>query len=87
MLTSESINGNGHDQSVASFRQAHIESQLEELLTVEEVSAILKVPKSWVYEQTRKRGLEKMPHIKLGRYLRFEEKAVVLYVSKHRKNR
>ena len=87
MLTDESISSNNRNNSIASFRHSEVESQLEELLTIDDVSAILKVPKSWVYEQTRKRGLEKMPHIKLGKYLRFEEKAVISYVSKHRKNR
>lgn len=49
---------------------------LDELLTVEEVASLLKVPKSWVYEHTRKRGTERLPHIKLGKYLRFFESEV-----------
>ena len=48
----------------------------EELLTVEEVAEILKVPKSWVYGRTRRRGAERLPHIKLGKYLRFDEVAI-----------
>ena len=36
------------------------ETGLSELLTVEEVAALLKVPKSWVYEHTRKRGIERL---------------------------
>lgn len=43
-------------------------NSLEKLLTVDEVAALLKVPKSWVYERTR-RGT--IPHLKLGKYLRF----------------
>jgi excisionase family DNA binding protein len=43
------------------------------LLTVEEVADVLQVPKSWVYERTRRRGLEQLPHLKVGKYLRFEE--------------
>ena len=57
---------------------------LEELLTVEEVAMLLKVPKSWVYERTRRRGIERLPHIKLGKYLRFEEKAVKRFLGRKR---
>ena len=39
-----------------------------ELLTIEEAAAFLKVPKSWIYERTRKGTI---PHVKLGKYLRF----------------
>ncbi len=46
------------------------------LLTVEEVAEMFQVPRSWVYERTRKRGLERLPYMKLGKYLRFEEGAV-----------
>ena len=40
-----------------------------ELLTIDEVAALLKVPKSWIYERTRRKAI---PHIKLGKYLRFQ---------------
>lgn len=43
----------------------------EELLTVAEVAAALKVPVSWVYERTRRAGTDRIPHFKLGKYLRF----------------
>lgn len=43
-----------------------------ELLTVEELSAKFKVPTSWIYERTRDRGGEQIPHYKLRKYLRFE---------------
>ena len=33
-----------------------IGNQLQELLTVDEVAALLKVSRSWVYEHTRRRG-------------------------------
>jgi excisionase family DNA binding protein len=43
----------------------------DELLTVSEVAAALKVPVSWVYERTRRSGIDRIPHFKLGKYLRF----------------
>lgn len=56
----------------------------EKLLTVEDVAERLRVPKSWVYERTRRRGPERLPHLKLGKYLRFEEQAVGEFVERLR---
>ena len=58
---------------------------LQELLTVEEVAALLKVSKSWVYEHTRSRGMprsERLPHIKVGKYVRFEIRALRAFIEK-----
>jgi excisionase family DNA binding protein len=52
---------------------------LDELLTVDEVASILKVSRSWVYEHTRARGVprsERLPHIKVGKYVRFNARSV-----------
>jgi excisionase family DNA binding protein len=57
-----------------------------ELLTIGEVSQSLKVPVSWVYERTRRRGSERMPHIKLGKYLRFEIATVRAWLETMREN-
>ena len=48
----------------------------DELLTVSEIAGVLKVPTSWVYERTRRSGTDQIPHIKLGKYLRFRWPAV-----------
>ena len=32
----------------------------------------LSVPVGWIYKRTRKQGPEMIPHIKLGKYLRFD---------------
>ncbi len=46
-----------------------------DLLTPEELADRLKVPKSWVFEQTRQRAMIRNPRpfpcIRLGKYLRF----------------
>jgi excisionase family DNA binding protein len=57
-----------------------------QLLTVSEIAETLKVPVSWVYERTRRRGAEKMPHIKLGKYLRFERELVRNWLEMMREN-
>jgi len=41
------------------------------LLTVSEVARLLKVPKSWVYDHVRPFARPLLPHVKLGKYLRF----------------
>ena len=58
----------------------------DELLTVEELAAWLKVPKSWIYERVRRRDGPKLPHLKLGHYLRFEPEAVRTFLRQHRKS-
>ena len=55
------------------------------LLTAQEVAEILNVPVSWVYEHTRKRGVARLPHLKLGKYLRFEEQAVREFLDRQRR--
>lgn len=59
---------------------------IEELLTIDEIAALLKVPKSWIYERTRKRNSEQLPFIKLGKYLRFEEQGICAYLQRFRKS-
>ena len=54
------------------------------LLTVQEVAELLHVPVSWVYERTRRRGSGQLPHLKLGKYLRFEESEVTDFVRRQR---
>jgi len=58
---------------------------IDELLTVEEIAKLLKVPTSWIYERTRGRGAAQLLHIKLGKYLRFEERAVRDYLRRQRR--
>ena len=45
-----------------------------ELLTPEELADRLKVPLSWVYEQSRQRNI---PTHRLGRYIRFDLREVI----------
>jgi len=56
-------------------------SGVESLLTVKEVAEILRVPVSWVYERTRRRGGERLPHVKVGKYLRFRQSDLAAYVE------
>ena len=51
-----------------------------ELLTLEEIAALLKVSKSWIYERTRKGTI---PHLKLGKYLRFPLADLLVWIAAH----
>jgi excisionase family DNA binding protein len=58
---------------------------LHELLTVDDVAALLKVSRSWVYEHTRARGTPttaRLPHVKVGKYVRFEPQGVRDFLAK-----
>jgi excisionase family DNA binding protein len=49
----------------------------DELITADEVAAMLSVTRAWVYSETR-RGA--MPHVRLGRYVRFRRDALETWV-------
>jgi len=54
---------------------------MDELLTVEDVAQWLKVPKSWVYERTRGRGADRLPVVRLGKYVRFRPEAIQEFLA------
>jgi excisionase family DNA binding protein len=56
------------------------------LLTVSEIAHTLRVSVSWVYERTRRQGRGRLPHIKLGKYLRFEINAVREWLGQLQRN-
>jgi excisionase family DNA binding protein len=60
---------------------------LDELMTVSEIAAFLKVPVSWIYDRTRRRGNERLPHVKLGKYLRFSMPEVNEWLQKQPRER
>ena len=58
---------------------------LNELLTVDEVATLLKVSRSWVYEHSRskqKAQSERLPHMKIGKYVRFDARAVRAFLQR-----
>ena len=71
--------------TVGLHRPGESEGHLDALLTVEDVASLLKVSRNWVYEHTRSRGAprsERLPYIKIGKYLRFEARAVRAFLEK-----
>ena len=64
------------------------DNDLHELLTVEDVAALLKVSPSWVYEHTRSRGTartERLPFIKIGKYKRFDPQSIREFLRRRSK--
>lgn len=57
----------------------------EELITVEELAKRLNVPISWVYQRTRL-GQEAIPHVKMGKYVRFNWHQVVAFLEENTKH-
>ena len=51
---------------------------LDELLTVQEAAALLKVAPSWIYERTR---LRKMPMRKLGGHVRIPKAELLRWID------
>lgn len=76
----------GRDNTlVRSDRQERSDVDLHDLLTADEVAALLKVSRGWVYEHTRSRGMprsERLPHIKIGKYVRFDGRAVRAFLDR-----
>jgi excisionase family DNA binding protein len=48
---------------------------------VKEASALLNVPESWIYQHVRGRAEDKLPHFKLGKYLRFSVQALTRWLE------
>jgi hypothetical protein len=53
----------------------------ENILTPQELAGRLKVPLSWVFEKTRARCRNQIPCLRIGRYVRFDWKAVVAWLG------
>jgi excisionase family DNA binding protein len=47
------------------------QSEMQNWKTVEEMAEILRVKKSWLYQQTMRKGPGTIPRIKVGKHLRF----------------
>jgi hypothetical protein len=67
------------------INKAFIDSQKKILWTPEALAGFLGVPVGWVYKRTRKNGPDKIPHMKLGKYVRFnpESKLFQQWLEKH----
>ena len=73
------------DESLTAAPHIDTARDFLELLTVDDVAALLKVSKSWVYEHTRSRSAprtERLPHVKIGKYVRFDPRLVRAFIDR-----
>lgn len=52
------------------------------LQTVEEMADRLRVPKSWLYQWTRRKDEDAIPCVRVGKYIRFREHEVMEWLEK-----
>jgi hypothetical protein len=52
----------------------------------EDLAEYLNVPVGWIYKRTRMNGPDTLPHIKLGKYLRFDPTSAAFqdWLARHR---
>jgi excisionase family DNA binding protein len=53
----------------------------QELLTIDEMAARLKVKRSWLYFRTMQTGVDSIPRVKIGKYLRFNPTDVMNWIE------
>ncbi len=53
------------------------------LLTIEEAAGLLRVKVTWLYERTR---TNEVPHVKLGKYLRFDQDELLAWTRQFRRD-
>ena len=58
----------------------------DELLTVHDAARFLNVSVSWVYEHTRDDADDRLPFVKLGKYLRFDRTDLRAYIDAKRES-
>lgn len=56
----------------------------DELLTVHGAARVLNVTASWIYEHTRNAAGDRLPFLKLGKYLRFDPTDLRAYIDAKR---
>ena len=57
----------------------------EELLTVNDAARFLRVTVSWVYEHTRDDAEDRLPFVKIGKYVRFDRTDLREFIDAKRK--
>ncbi len=86
MRSGASLERGRHGRARSMFRRAiaappwsgERPPRADPLLTAEEVAALLRVTKSWVYAETRG---QRIPHVRLGRYVRYRRSAVLKWIA------
>jgi len=70
--------------SLSPMNGATVGEGKDQLLTVHEVAQVLHVSVSWVYEYTRPTCADRIPSLRLGKYLRFIEADITAWLIERR---
>ena len=74
-----------HPESIWSGNSdVAVDSVPPDLLTAQEAARFLKVPVSWIYEHVRPKSEDRLPVVKLGKYLRFDRRDLHAYIDAKR---
>jgi excisionase family DNA binding protein len=65
-------------------QELRADDALDDLLTVQETAQLLKVSVSWIYEHVRPDAEDRLPFVKLGKYLRFDRRDLHAYIEAKR---
>ena len=60
------------------------EDRAGDLLTVQDAARLLNVTVSWIYEHVRDDSKDRLPVLKLGKYVRFDRRDLRAYVDAKR---
>jgi hypothetical protein len=52
--------------------ETRVSGPFYEVLTAERLAERWAVPPTWIFEQTRSRAADPIPHVRLGKYIRFQ---------------
>ena len=62
-------------------------NEIIDLLTADQLARKLNITVSWIYAHTRKKEDNSIPYLKIGKYIRFSESDVRLWLHSKQKNR
>ena len=57
------------------------------ILNMKQVAKLLLVSEKSIYEMTRPRAKARLPHFKAGKYLRFEQAAIIKWIATEQERR
>jgi excisionase family DNA binding protein len=53
-------------------------------LKIDDVCSMLQLPKTFIYEHTRRGSADPIPSYRIGKHLRFKREEIEIWMEKHR---
>lgn len=67
------------EESIRDYKKHQLCGNIKRLMTIDELSEKLQIPKSWIYERTRTGEIPTVPN--LGKYKRFDPDVISKWLS------